>query len=405
MAGARSSGEIRTAAGVTRDTVARAYERERSRVLRLGRARATRYAARKIYTGLDTDTFPVFRVDETGELHSAGELVTLEAAESVWLPDDTVIDGLPPEMQDIAPKGFLGRSYARYHADLGLPDNVTDWSDHHVLLALSRRGEDLPGNLLIGRESFSRFQKLQHQARTKDDFLRLANEAIAGEHTGSSAGGEQPKFTAYVDGRHRIVKFATDVSDNARRWQDLLLLEHIALQTLNDAGIDAAQTQFLALDGITCLVVERFDRIGETGRRPVVTLAAAAESVNGSWTDSAETLHRNGELNDAGLQRIALLDAFGALIANTDRHHHNISLYPTDAGYDVAPAFDQLPMAYAPPASGHLRNDAVSQPYITANTFAVWDEARELAKEFWQRASRQQLTNSMTAIVQEHARR
>ena len=387
----------------------KAYEREADQVLRFGRARKTQYAARRILEGLETDEFPVFRVDETGSLQPAGKLVTLEATESVWLPEDTVVDGLPPEMQDVAPRGFLGRSYARRHADLGLPDNTTRWSDNHVLMAISRRGEDLPGNLLVGRESFERFQVLEHPVYSEDDFLRLSERAIAGEHVGSSAGGEQPKFTAFVGGRHKIVKFATNTTDNARRWQDLLALEHIALQTLCDAGIVSAKTQLLDIDGLRCLVVDRFDRIGKAGRRAVMTLAAASGNVDGHWSDTAEAMHRRGELSDEGLRRIALLDAFGALIANTDRHHYNVCLYPpmlgSESGYDVAPAFDQLPMAYAPPASGNLRNDAVGESSATVNTFAVWDEARRIAEEFWRRAASQQLTQSMQRIVSVHARR
>jgi len=405
MGGALRSRELLVASGVTRETLANAYRREARQVLRFGQARATCYAARQNLPGLDTDEFPIFRVDERGDIRRDGQLVTLVATESVWLPDPTVIDGLPPEMHDVAPKGFLGRSYARHHADLGFPDDVTNWSDNHILVALSRRGEDFPGNLIIGRESFDRFQKLRHEVHTENDYPRLSRDAIAGEHVGSSAGGEQPKFTAYVDGQHRIIKFATDATDNARRWQDLLALEHVALQTLRDAGIDAAATELLDIDGLRCLIVDRFDRIGEFGRRAVMTLAAASANVNGSWADSAEEMHERGEIDDAGLHRIALLDAYGAQIANSDRHHHNVSLFPTQTGHDVAPAFDQLPMSYAPPASGNLRNEAIRQPHAAVNTLDVWDEARGYANEFWQRANELQLSDSMQAIVREHADR
>ncbi len=405
MDGARRSGELREAAGVTRETLSNAYEKEARRILRLGRGRATRYAARQNLTGLNTDEFPVFRVDEAGRIAPAGTLVTLAASESVWLPDETVIDGLPAEMHDVAPRGFLGRSYAHRHADLGLPEDVTSWSDHHVLIALSRRGEDLPSNLVIGRESFDRFQNLQHEAHTVDDFPDLSAAALAGEHVGSSAGGEQPKFTALVDGQHQIVKFATDETDNARRWQDLLTLENVALETLRDAEIQAAETHLQDVDGLRCLVIDRFDRIDETGRRAVMTLAAASGRVDGSWTDAGEELERRGELSGDDLQHIALLDAYGALIANTDRHQYNVLLFPTETGYAIAPAFDQLPMAYAPPASGNLRNSAINEPRPTVNTLQVWDDARTLADEFWSRADDQHLSESMQAIVREHSAR
>ena len=103
---------------------------------------------------------------------------------------------------------------------------------------------------------------MRHEVHNEHDYPRFSRDAIAGEHVGSSAGGEQPKFTAYVDGQHRIIKFATDATDNARRWQDLLALEHAALQTLQDVGIDASTTQLLDIDGLTCLLVDLFDRIG-----------------------------------------------------------------------------------------------------------------------------------------------
>ena len=125
------------------------------------------------------------------------------------------------------------------------------------------------------------------------------------------------------------------------------------MESLRNAGIDAATTEIVDVNGLRCLVVDRFDRVGETGRRAVVTLLATSERVHGTWADSAEQMHRQGELSDESLRQISLLDAFGALIANTDRHHYNVSLYPSQNGYDVAPAFDQLPMAYAPPASGN----------------------------------------------------
>ncbi len=397
--GARQAGELVDALGVSRVTLMNAYRREASQLLRLGRARATRYAARRIATGLATDEFPAFRVDDAGQIAAAGTLITLAANEVVWLPDETIIDGLPAEVHDIAPRGFLSRSYARRHADLGLPDDVSNWSDRHVLIALSRRGEDLPGNLIIGSESFDRFQNLQYDAHTVADFPALSTAALAGEHVGSSAGGEQPKFTALVDGQHCLVKFATDRTDNARRWQDLLTLEHVALETLRNAGIPAAETTLRNINGLRCLVIKRFDRIGTSGRRAVMTLAAASGRVGIAWTDAADELQRDGLLGSSDNQRIALLEAFGALIANIDRHLYNVLLYPTEAGYTLAPAFDQLPMAYAPPASGNLRNSAITAPHPTVHTLAVWDDARALADEFWRRAGEQQLSDSMQAIV------
>ena len=403
--GSLPAGEIVKTFGISRVTLKNAYEREAGDILRLGRGRRSRYAARRVYAGQQADEFPVFRVDEAGTIRPAGTLITLAASESVWLPEETVISGLPPEMHDAAPRGFLGRSFARRNAELGLPADLSHWSDPHILVALSRRGEDLPGNLVTGRESFARFQDLRHPHYTPEDFPALSDAATSGEFTGSSAGGERPKFTALVEGQHRIIKFATSESDNARRWQDLLALEHTALETLRDAGISSAETRLVNVGKLRCLVVTRFDRIGVSGRRAAVTLASMAIDMSVSWADAAEMLHRQGEISLEDVQRITLLDAFGALIANTDRHHFNLMLFPTGGAYSLAPAFDQLPVAYAPPASGILTNTAFAEPRPAANTLAVWDDARKLSRTFWKRAAELPLTSGMHAIVREHAKR
>jgi hypothetical protein len=42
------------------------------------------------------------------------------------------------------------------------------------------------------------------------------------------------------------------------------------------------------------------------------------------------------------------LDAFGALIANTDRHQHNILFFTEGSHLRLAPAFDQVSTLYVP---------------------------------------------------------
>jgi len=123
-----------------------------------------------------------------------------------------------------------------------------DWSDHHILSAMSRRGEDSPGNLLIGDETFARWQALEPLAGTRGDYPALAEAAIEGHPPGSSAGGERPKFGVMVDGRHMLVKFARrgGAGDaTARRWCDLIVLEVIALHVVASRGIPAPRTHFV----------------------------------------------------------------------------------------------------------------------------------------------------------------
>lgn len=109
------------------------------------------------------------------------------ARQTVWMPAGTVSNGLPIELADARPSGFLGRHLGAIHADLRLPARLADWSDHHVLTAMSRRGEDLPGNLIVGDESFARWQALEIVVKTRNDYPELAEATIAGHPPGSSA--------------------------------------------------------------------------------------------------------------------------------------------------------------------------------------------------------------------------
>src|SRR5262249_39284653 len=75
---------------------------------------------------------------------------------------------------------------------------LSDWSDHHVLLAMSRRGEDLPGNLIICEESFARGQELGAVSRSRNDYSALAEATIKSHPPGSSPGGSVPKFVSWL---------------------------------------------------------------------------------------------------------------------------------------------------------------------------------------------------------------
>jgi hypothetical protein len=359
-------------------------------VVRIGRGRATRYGRRQSWAGLDASRFPLIRVGEDGTPASAGELVTLAARQTVWMPDGRVSDGLPLEIADARPSGFLGRHFAAAHADLGLPDRLADWSDHHSLLAMSRRGEDVPGNLIVGDESFARWQALSTAGTTRGDYPALADAAIAGHPPGSSAGGERPKFGVFVDGRHVLVKFAArgGAGDAVpRRWCDLLVLEALALNTVASAGISAAAANLVETPSHWFLESERFDRIGPRGRLAVLSLAAVHDNPADAWARAAARLREAGRLTDDDARRLRWLDAFGALIGNTDRHQYNIVFFPEGSRLRLAPAFDQVSMFYAPSADGLVPSRAFAVPHATADTLEVWEDARIAAREFWQRAS------------------
>jgi hypothetical protein len=406
--GVLQAAELRERLGVSPPTLMRMV-RESADVIRLGRGRATRYGWRQAWPHLDRSRFPLFRIDDTGAAASAGELMTLAARQSAWMPTGRVSRGLPVELADARPSGFLGRHFAAAHADLRLPERLTDWSDHHILIAMSRRGEDLPGNLIVGDESFARWQALGSAGATRDDYPALANATIAGHPPGSSAGGERPKFGVLVDGRHMLVKFAarggaTDVV--ARRWCDLLILEGVALDVVSSRGIAAARTHVIETPSHWFLESERFDRVGVRGRRGVLSLAGIHDDPADSWARAATLLGEAGRIGDEDARRLRWLDAFGALIGNTDRHPYNILFFTEEGMPRLAPVFDQVSMWHAPTADGQVLPRALTAPTVTSDTLDVWDDAEEAAREFWARGSEDaRLSEDVRAMCRSNAGR
>ena len=388
--GVLPAAELRQRLGVSPATLMRGLRQAEPAVIRIGRGRAIRYGLRQSWPTLETARFPLFRVTETGAAQSAGELFTLAGRQTVWMPAGAVSDGLPIELADARPSGFLGRHFGALHSDLRLPERLLDWSDHHILTAMSRRGEDLPSNLIIGDESFARWQALEMAGVTRDAYPALADATIAGHPPGSSAGGERPKFGVFVEGRHLLVKFAARGGTGdvvARRWCDLLVLEAVALSVVAEHGIAAARTTIVETPSHCFLESERFDRVGARGRVAVLSLAAVHDDPADTWARAAMRLRESGRLAHDDARRLCWLDAFGALIANTDRHQYNVNFFVDGASLRLAPAFDQVSMLYTPAADGQLPPRIFAPPPATADTLDVWDDARRAAREFWQRAS------------------
>ncbi len=99
------------------------------------------------------------------------------------------------------------------------------------------------------------------------------------------------------------------------------------------------------------------------------------------------------------------------MIANEDRHHYNVALFPEHSGagetmtveprrYTLAPAIDQLPTLYAPTSDGQLPDREFVRPTPSADTWDVWNQACTLAVTFWQRAREiDSLSDSMREIA------
>ncbi|BDT69985.1 toxin YjjJ [Comamonadaceae bacterium OS-1] len=396
--GVVTAAELQTTLGVSQPTVSRALAPllQSGQVHKVGAARSQRYVLPRTVRGVGS-SIPVVRIDANGQPSPFARLTPL-ASGAVWVDEADGLskrfDGLPWFLDDMRPQGFMGRTFAHAHPELQLLPDPRFWSDDDVLRALALCGDDLPGNLVVGEAAFQRFHTLHERASKANspaDYPALAEQAMQGTLSGSSAGGEQPKFCTLTAGRHVIVKFSpAGDAPTDQRTRDLLVCEHLALETLAQAGVPAAKTQIYTGAGRVFLEAERFDRTAQ-GRIGMVSLMVYdAEYVGAmdNWAATAERMQARGLLTPADAQHLRFLEAFGVLIANTDRHYGNISLLLDDDDWTLSPTYDMLPMLYAP-VGGELvaRDFAAGRLQPTTATLPEWERAKQLAAVFWAAAA------------------
>ena len=377
--------------GISQPTVSRALAALGDEVVRIGSGSAIHYALRNTARGFASA--PVFQVSDEGLIRALGTLVPVRPEGFVMVQADGVTlhsDGLPWWLFDMRPQGYLGRAYAStYAAGLGLPANPEHWSDTEVIRALLAHGQDAVGNLLIGGLARDRFIGMPAPlpADRAADYPALARAAGAGELPGSSAGGEQPKFCAYTERGHVLVKFsAPDDNPVSERWRDLLLAEHLALSVLG------VETEVFDFGSQRFLEVPRFDRVGQFGRIGVFSLRALdAEFVGDAsapWPSLVSRLAAGGHVDADAVAGAALRWAFGMLIGNTDMHAGNLSFTSRHGRpYQLAPAYDVLPMGFAPGSGGAIVNTLPPASLSASVDGETWREALHLAELFFAKIS------------------
>lgn len=434
--GIMSAGEIAGALAVSQPTVSRIIRKLGPRTIaRIGKGKSTQYGLRRQLRGMG-DRWPLYYINHAGRPQLIGYLNTiqqracfLELSEpwSMLTAADFsngVFPGLPWFMQDMQPRGFLGRIFAQRFSELiGAPRQPESWSDDDRLVSYLRCGADLPGAFIIGETMLEMFQQrtmsapenIEHSNRAQH-YPQLAEMVLKNGWPGSSAAGEQPKFTACVcfpdyEIQHVIVKFSGAAGrPEDRRWADLLIAEHIANTVLQQHGIACARTAILQAGGRTFLESIRFDRSGASGRCGLVSLESIDSAFFGKmdtpWTAAAQRLFEQNWITHSDHQNILLLWWFGTLIANTDMHYGNISflLMP---GHDLqlAPVYDMVPMMYRPDPEGRLISTTLTIRPAPPEMEAIRGKAAGMATVFWQTlADTGMLSDDFRGLAEQNAR-
>lgn len=418
LRGAATAVELCRALDVSQSTLSRELSRMPG-VLRLGAARATRYAMIREIPGAGGQ-FPLYCLDAGAVASRVGILHALEKGQWHLAQDDPweilrgtefpqgLFPGWPWFLDDLRPQGFLGRHFARrYGPAMGFPTDPRDWTPDQIVTAMLRHGDELPGAFVIGEEMLARVQSTAmnppdpvDERNREEVYPELANAVLMGEMPESSAAGEQPKFLTRVrraSGEivQTIVKFSGPRErPEDGRWADLLTAEWVVGQVLTEHKIPAADTHLIEGGGRLFLESVRFDRTAHYGRRGVVSLWAVDGGFFGQpatpWTAAAERMRAAGWLTEEEARRLMMLWWFGSLVANSDMHYGNVSFFlERNLPLRLTPVYDMLPMLYRPGPQGTLSPREFAPPPPPPEAADEWREAASLAEETWLRIAQE----------------
>ncbi|KQW42750.1 MULTISPECIES: HipA domain-containing protein [unclassified Roseateles] len=395
--GLLSSPQMQAITGKSQPTLSRILADLGSRVVALGQARSARYGLSQSIHGTPSQQ-PVLLTLQSGETRRIGQL-TLLVSDTLHLggPGVSVATQgeLPWLLSPLVAQGFLGRLLAQRLAAPGISTDPAAWTLETQLFAALHL-HDGSGALSLGEpQPGTALPALPASPTALAAALDALADDVAGTlPAGSSAGGEQPKLLARQEGGGPLlVKFTPPRGTPfGERWHDLLHAEHLALRTLAAHGVAVAASRIVASPRRTYLLSERFDRLGDHGRRHAVAIAAAhAGFLPGgywNWPRSAQGLAGQRRLSSLDAARAQALWDFGRLIGNTDMHGGNLALWVDGEDltgllkgrFTLAPVYDMLPMRWRPDATlGCAADYSAFEPDALARSGG----AREPAQAFW----------------------
>ena len=414
-----SSLELQAATGKSQASISLALKQLGAQVVKLGAARSTRYALTQAILGLPASHELLWNgPDAMGNMpwrfgtstYLKNDNLYVQSGQHVWQTQGR----LPWFLTPLRPQGFLGRELARVRPDF--PNDPDDWTFEQVLYMAINHVNDPVGAFFIGVSETSNFAATNDTLQKAEHYEHLATAIGAGLPAGSSAAGEQPKFTARQrNGERFIVKFSPPRGTPfGVRWHHLLHLEKRALQTLQTNGIASAQTEIVKTAKRTCLESRRFDRGASGAMRHIVSAAAVhdefvyAPRVN--WVVTCEALVKQQLLSSSDARNVVLSYLFGLFLGNTDMHFGNLSFFVDDVTRPLfvpTPVYDMLPMMWRPDIhSGNLDPSPLREPILPMGYAAESALARTWAIDYWLQASNDaELSNELRGLCVENARR
>ena len=200
-----------------------------------------------------------------------------------------------------------------------------------------------PSEYVAREPTIATVAELMESADRVEAGVPLSPELDLALFHGTSIGGARPKATLVDQGRHLIAKFSSQ-SDTA----PLVQFEFLGMELARRCGLNVALVKLVEVSKRQVLMIERFDRSNDGGRRAMVSaLTILGLDENGgryaSYADLADQIRVRFANPDATLKEVFARMVFNINIGNTDDHARNHAGFWNGRELALTPAYDVSP--------------------------------------------------------------
>lgn len=297
------------------------------------------------------------RIDREGPLHTftyGRSYLAREQAMPLYLPElplvERIIQPLAGEiagcLRDAAPDGWGQRVIENAHVSAGGTHALG------VLDYLLRSSANRIGALGFSR-SVDAPPSSGERGASLDELVASAERVEAGEPLdpdldrallhGTSVGGARPKALLSDGDRSLIAKFSSS-SDS----RPVVKAEFVAMTLAKRAGLTVAPVGLVAVQHRDVLLVERFDRTPDGGRRALVSALTVLglDELGGRYAtywELADSIRARFTDPDLTLRELFSRITFNVLVGNTDDHPRNHAAFWDGRSLSLTPAYDLCP--------------------------------------------------------------
>ncbi|HEX7246145.1 MAG TPA: HipA domain-containing protein [Solirubrobacterales bacterium] len=238
-----------------------------------------------------------------------------------------------------------------------------------------------------GEVQLSQLASLAESARRVEEGIPLSPALDEALLHGTSIGGARPK-ALLSDGKRRLIAKFSSTTDTFA----VVKAEFVAMELARRVGVDVAAVELTEALGKDVLLVERFDRPAEGGRRALISALTILDL--GEWGGRyasyealADKIRERFTEPKATLRELFSRLTLNVLLGNTDDHARNHAAFWDGVALTLTPAYDICPL----PRTGGEASQAmaigrdgsrlsqVSSCVARASTFLLTqEEAREI---------------------------